>query len=837
MPNTATGPDDIVYSATVEDNTGTFFDNFDKRIKAVGETAGSGLETISKGFNMAGMAAGAVGGAVAGLALGAFQKITGMVGDINSFLSQSKDLAARSDTLGVVLDVVGKNAGYSKEQIAEFQTGLQGLGISILESKESLAKMAQSELDLTQATKLARVAQDAAVIGNINSSEAFQRLIWGVTTMQPRMLRTMGLIVNMQTEIRKYAAAHKIAANAVSEEEKRQIAMNAVLEAGKKINGAYEASLTTIGKKMGSLVRYRQDFMVLLGAVFQKSAGAWIDYLIESLKSMQQWIKDNSDALEHFGDILGNFTTLAINTFKTLTSYVVGWGKTTLTAFKDVSLQIAKGISVADQYMGAGPALSDEEIQQRGQHLGEYFAQAIVILVAYVGEALKVTKEAIGGLWDYIKLTPQIVKEALSYKVSASNWGKPIQLSKELQDQIDKASKRFENLGEVGTWAFNDAGKAAANLFGMNEKVADGAKEAADALAQEAANAEELAAATDGLNQGLDKLYRKMLEDIKNKAIAESRQAIETQLRNSWAAEDLARKHQEAVAQIMENAQKSEREAADQHSQALIDIEKNYQRQLRDMQMKFEFDADEFARSRDAVGLLRLIRQHNFELKQAKTNRDDQVKDTNDSWEQQKKQLDEQRQEQLKALQEQEQKEAEERERAAERERQLQQLRDQWAREDRDRAYAQQISDLIDQFQILKNTQDSGLQGLMQQWEMYFGNLITVAQQRQAELNAILTPGSIPYTGNGPGGTGVPGVTGGIPQITGQAGQVSALLAAPGSLFTPTGSIPRLPSSTGAASRGKGSVQTLNVNVSGEAFDPYIQRVLAMALVEVERNR
>lgn len=56
--------------------------------------------------------------------------------------------------------------------------------------------MIQAELDLSRASDLARLAQNAAVNAQINSSEALGRIIHGMTTFNPLVLRNMGIMVN-----------------------------------------------------------------------------------------------------------------------------------------------------------------------------------------------------------------------------------------------------------------------------------------------------------------------------------------------------------------------------------------------------------------------------------------------------------------------------------------------------------------------------------------------------------------------------------------------------------------------------------------------------------------
>lgn len=56
--------------------------------------------------------------------------------------------------------------------------------------------MMSANIDLSRATKLATLAQDAAVIASTNSSEAFDRLIRGIQSASKETLETIGLNTN-----------------------------------------------------------------------------------------------------------------------------------------------------------------------------------------------------------------------------------------------------------------------------------------------------------------------------------------------------------------------------------------------------------------------------------------------------------------------------------------------------------------------------------------------------------------------------------------------------------------------------------------------------------------
>lgn len=814
-------PDDVVYKASVDDKTGEFFDRFDARLSNMAGRADRSFSNIEKNVGGIGKVAGIVGGIVSSVSTKALDMVLGTAQQAQAFLKECGNLAARAETLGVVLDVVGKNAGYSKKEIGEFQQGLQKTGISILESRESLSRMVQSELDLTQATKLARTAQDAAVIAGINSSEAFQRILWGITTLQPEILRTMGLTVDIQGSVQKWAAANGRTAESISQTERKQIALNAVLEAGTKITGAYEAAMSTVGKKMTSLVRYQQDFMVLLGQVFLEGMGANVDFMTAKLKEMEAWLKDNESTVKQWGHTFGLIVQTIYEAFDKLIELLT---VELPTALVDVGTQIAAALG----------DISPEEMERRRSKLGTYLAQGTSILVATIAASVAFSI----GMIENVINSAGIAWDILLNKISREEGRKQMAAIWETGGEAAKKAKS----------AFKDTVVLMADLTGLMYDTTDATEDAANATDDLAKAQEKLNQRTKELETSLDGLYRKMMEEEADRALKETRAAIEAELKASWAREDIARKHAEAVSEIMKNANKSQKEAAQNYAQAKIDIEKNYQEQLRAIQQSFEFDADEYARSRDAIGLLRAMRQRDRDLKQAKQGRDDQLTEAKSTWDEQKQQIDKQRQEALQALEEQERKELEEKQRQADRERQLQELKDQWAEEDRQKAYAKQLADLINQFSDLKGETGTGLDALLEEWRSYFGDLMTMAQDQMAQVDVITTPASTTPTTSGYGtksGGGLGSAGGGLGSaggsasghsgggIIGQGGQVSQALAG-ASVLMPTNFIPQIPivRPTRTAQR-----QELDVKVGGEALDPYMQRVLVAALVEVERNR
>lgn len=232
---------------------------------------------------------------------------------LGDLVKESALLAARYETLGVVMRTVGEAAGYSKTQTDRLAASLEKQGISKMESRNQLSRFALANMPLERAPELAKIAQGAAVIQGINSSEAFSRLTHGIIGGQTEIIRTMGIMVDFEGELERVQHATGKTAMEFTKAEKQAMNLNAVLRAASNATDVYEEAMTTTGKFLTSMQRFWDNFKIFLGESF----GAGLtDIVVTTTKTIQEMTEyvQRSDVKER----LSGIGTTAANTMKTI---------------------------------------------------------------------------------------------------------------------------------------------------------------------------------------------------------------------------------------------------------------------------------------------------------------------------------------------------------------------------------------------------------------------------------------------------------------------------------------------------------------------------------------
>lgn len=259
-------------------------------------------------------------------------------------------VAARTETLGVILGQVANTAGVTATEIQRVDEEVQALGITASASRQSLSQFLQSGLDVGQASELARLAQNAAQIAGSNSSDTFQRLIVNIQQLDTVGLRFMGIVINSEDAMKSYAETIGKSVGQFTQLEKQTAFLNAVFERGVDIAGVYEASMDTVGKQVSSLDRLHEDLAVVVGSTLLPAYGALVEEFTKFLK-FAGGAADEFDEQISSGEKLGEIVGQTAQTLRIFLELLID-NKEAIAAL-GIALLVAKLVALAPLLAGA----------------------------------------------------------------------------------------------------------------------------------------------------------------------------------------------------------------------------------------------------------------------------------------------------------------------------------------------------------------------------------------------------------------------------------------------------------------------------------------------------
>jgi hypothetical protein len=821
MTDTPAGSSDneLLWQAKIQDDTQSFFNNFDANVAKTDQAAQAGFSNVATAVAKPNVALSALQGLVAGIAMSLTNMALGAIRDLEGILQESYKVTEAYDKMAASMYIVGQNAGYNSTQMDTYIAALREEGMTSTSAVQSLTKMAQAQLDLSKAQDIAKVAADAGAVSNQSTADAMNEIVRSIQVLAPRLLRTMGIYVDMTKEEKKYADAHNTTVNALDNSTKQQIMMNAILEQGKNIQGAYAASLKTVAGQQQLQAQTTDEINLAIGRLVQPLLLNWLKTANGLLQDFLDWLDKNKTGIETFANDAGNALAVIINAIKSLATTATTGFAGVLTAVSNMTKGIVTNITGND---GADSAIDGFfKRLQDAPGLATAFVQEMSLIIATMsglfmslGVGIDVVGFAFKNLFDLAKGNISLAQ----FNDNMKQLNDILTSTKPYTDAFNNSMKSSVSVMQDVTTVNNDAAAAAA-------KEANAVKQESDAV--------------DALNQNLTDLQKKLEEDKATAAIKAQRDAMEAEIRDSWARQDMAKSLADNINQIEQNSQDQRVQTVKQYAEQRWQIEHNYQIALKQLQEQFDVDSSEAARKRDAVSLLAIARKNQQDLKNLKDNKDQQDTDAKRNYDKTVNDQKDALAKQIKAANDSYNKQLQQYQQSKDREKVIQDLHDKWAQEDIERATAKQLQTFIDQYNGMDGATQAGLQTVLNDWGTYFTQLNAMIAANAPGINAAT--GSIPdnnwpsNTSNDAGGKIKNGAS--LDQgVTGQAGLVTSMLTPydmrPSALDV--ASVSRVPTVRPQSDRS--GHRSVDVNVAGNALDPYIQRIVVQALLEIERN-
>jgi len=163
--------------------------------------------------------------------VGAYATVAANVFALSALFNALKT-AAKFDQLKEGLDNLGTSSGRTLGIMAENLKEVTGNAISLEEAYRSAALGISGGFGGEELAGLAKIAKGAAQTLGRDLGDAFDRLTRGAIKLEPEILDELGIMVRLDDAVENYATVLGKAAGSLSQAERRQAFMNAILEQG-----------------------------------------------------------------------------------------------------------------------------------------------------------------------------------------------------------------------------------------------------------------------------------------------------------------------------------------------------------------------------------------------------------------------------------------------------------------------------------------------------------------------------------------------------------------------------------------------------------------------------
>lgn len=765
---------DIIYEARVDDMTLQFFDRFDRNLTRMQQTAEQGFNRVDNSIGSLAKSGGMLAGVFASLTAKAIEFGLQGLAAIKQFVEGSKNLTARADTLQTTLDLVGQKAGYSRDEIAQFEEEVKAMGITTVAARQSLLRMTRANIDWAEAAKLARIAQDAAVIAGMNSSQAFERIVLGIQKMEPELLDELGITLNRTRAYEDYAKTLGKTAKELSIQEKQQAILNDVYRQSEVVSGSYSAAMGTVGKQAASLDRYIEELQLSIGRLFQPMEMAKIQFMTETLKELQAWFKENEKAIQEVADVAG----LMAKELYGFLAMVLDFAAKMPALLEDIGVGLA---SIVNDIFGI---MDDEEFQKSADNWWVTGKKFIVLLAGMFTWLGTLAKGAFQGILAMLEVMGDSVKKFWEFLKRPSKETWEAFNNQDLTADMAAAWTRATNHIELEA---RDAAQAIfqewATAFGLIEAKSE---DTADEVVADfgSYNDAEQEAAQDMLEKfqeafsKIQTLINQTGEGFMELAKKGGREKIEADIRLEWRVEDIEKQAKEAVDRInaqfatdeaklihdqqdeinefLNESADRRKELAEDKANALLDVERDYQRELANINQRANDQLEDASGERDAIAIARIRRERRRALRDARVERDQERADTEADYAERERKLQESldkqkaaieaaqaaelaalrqsHEDQLKAAEEARIKQYQELNDSLARDKEIKDLHRQWEEEDRQEAFRKQFYETLGQYSDLEGVVGDKIREMLENWQDYYLGLRDVA----TDINNIL---------------------------------------------------------------------------------------------------
>ncbi len=212
-----------------------------------------------------------------------------------------------------------------------------------------------------------------------------------VQNLEEKIASSNGTMSQYAGKMVSVSKSSKKAGDNLSELEKKQAFLNAILEAGGKVVGTYDASVGSVSKRFRSLKgRIIPDIIVQIGRAFTPALGVIVDGITDGIKFLSKWLTENKEVIKKWGVEFAEKLKIAGGILKDVFTWLV--------ENKGLVIGVLVGIGVAIAAFGVSVAIANAPLL------------ILLAVFALLGLGIQKLAEAMPGIIEWFKQTGESIK-------------------------------------------------------------------------------------------------------------------------------------------------------------------------------------------------------------------------------------------------------------------------------------------------------------------------------------------------------------------------------------------------------------------------------------------
>ena len=221
--------------------------------------------------------------------------------------------AARAEQVVIGTRTLAREIGASGDQIIAKVQEITDGQLSMVETATQLNAALSAGFGEKQIERLTLVSLKASRALGRDLGDAFNRLVRGAAKLEPELIDELGIFTRIEPAVAAYAAANNVAATSLTNFERRQAFLNAVILEGERKFGNIETSGENAQKSMEKLLATLTDLATEFGQFIANILTPLIDFFA---KAGNQLVLFGAIGLIVFGKlrtVMGTFIANGIN--------------------------------------------------------------------------------------------------------------------------------------------------------------------------------------------------------------------------------------------------------------------------------------------------------------------------------------------------------------------------------------------------------------------------------------------------------------------------------------------------------------------------------------------